>query len=250
MRTKTIFFTMLLLFVMLTSSTAIAQEEEKESYGMAEVIYIMPKIGMEKAFENAVKEHNAKYHKEGVYKASLDNIITGKETGWYAWVMGPCTFSDLDNRPDDEAHRMHWDKNVSPTVAKYGQTEYWKYNNKLSYSSDDSAAPKYQNLWFIGLERGQYYKFKEFMEKVRKSYEKKGEGNISIYDNEFREGDGRDVAIVWDLKNWAEMDDDDGGIKKQFEEIYGEGSWNNALKDWEASTKTIKSQVWRVGVNK
>jgi len=46
------------------------------------------------------------------------------------------------------------------------------------------------------------------------------------------------------------MDEDDGGIKDSFEEIYGEGSWNNALKDWQASTKTINSQVWRIGVNK
>jgi len=46
------------------------------------------------------------------------------------------------------------------------------------------------------------------------------------------------------------MDKDDGGIKKSFEGIYGEGSWDSALKDWESSTESINYQVWRIGVNK
>jgi len=162
MRTKTIFLTMLLLFVMLTSSTAIAQEE-KESYEMAEITYMLPKIGMEKAFEDAVKAHNVKYHKEGVFKASLDNIITGKETGWYVWIMGPCTFSDLDNCPNDDAHTNDWDKNVSQKVAEYGRNEFWHYNKKLSYHGDTSDSPKYENIWFVDVKRGQNYKFKKFI---------------------------------------------------------------------------------------
>ena len=249
MKTKTIFIAVLVFAIMFTTSVVTAQEE-KETYGMAEITYMLPKIGMEKAFETAVKQHNEKYHKEGPFKASLDYILTGKASGWYVWIMGPCTFTDLDNRPEDDTHRAHWDKNVSPTVAKYGRTEYWKYSSKLSYRGDGSDSPKYENIWFIGLERGQKYKFKEFIEKVKKAHEKKGDGNFSVYNNQFTDGLGRDVAIVWEFNNWTEMDDDDGGIKKSFEEIYGEGSWVNALKDWESSTKSINSQVWRIGVNK
>lgn len=248
MKLKKGFIAILVFAIMFATAVANAQEE-KESYGMAEITYMMPKIGMEKAFESAVKTHNEKYHKDGPFKGSLDYIVTGKATGWYVWIMGPCTFSDLDNRPVDDSHRAHWDKNVSPTVAKYGRTEYWKYNDKLSYKGDGPESPKYQNVWFVGVERGQYYKFKEFIEKVVKAYEKKGTGNLSFYNNEFTEEDGRDVAIVWSIKNWAELDEDDGGIKESFEEIYGEGSWSNALRDWESSTKSIKSSIWEVGLN-
>ncbi|REE82336.1 hypothetical protein BX611_1883 [Lutibacter oceani] len=248
MRTKTNFIATLVFVLMVTTFTVNAQEE-KESYGMAEITYMLPKIGMEKAFEDAVKAHNEKFHKEGVFKASLDLILTGKETGWYVWIMGPCTFSDLDNRPTEGAHANDWDKNVSPKVAKYGRNEFWRYNNKLSYRGDTSDAPKFENIWFVNVKRGQNYKFKEFIEKVKAAYEKKAAGNFSIYYNQFTEGNGRDVAIVWAFDTWSEMDEDDGGIKKHFEEIYGEGSWDNALKDWEASTETINSQVWRIGVN-
>ena len=250
MRTKTSFIAILVCAAIMLTTSAITAQEEKKSYAMAEITYMLPKIGMEKAFEDAVKGHNEKYHKEGPFKGSLDYILTGKGTGWYVWIMGPCTFSDLDNRPEDDAHRAHWDKNVSPTVAKYGRTEYWKYNEKHSYRGDASDSPKYENIWFVDVKRGQNYKFNEFIEKVKKAHETWGKGNFSIYNNQFTDGAGRDVAIVWAFNNWAEMDEDDGGIKKHFEGIYGEGSWNNALKDWEASTESINSQVWRIGVNK
>jgi hypothetical protein len=249
MRTKTNFIVTLVFAIMVTTFTVNAQEE-KESYGMAEITYMLPKIGMEKAFEGAVKAHNEKYHKEGVFKASLDLILTGEETGWYVWIMGPCTFSDLDNRPTDAAHTKDWDKNVSPNVLKYGRNEFWRYNTKLSYRGDASDSPKFENIWFVDIKKGQDYKFNEFTKKVKKAYEKKGEGNFNVYNNQFKEGNGRDVAIVWAFNKWAEMDEDDGGIKKSFEEIYGDGSWENALKDWGDSTESINSQVWRIGVNK
>lgn len=249
MKPKTNLIVTLVFALMLTTFTANAQEE-KEPYRMVEITYMLPKIGMEKAFEGAVKAHNEKYHKEGVFKASLDLILTGKESGWYVWIMGPCTFTDLDARPDNAAHTNDWDKNVSPTILKYGRNEFWRYNNKLSYhkegSSDDANL---ENIWFIDVKKGQDYKFREFIEKVKKAHEKRGEGNLYVYNNQFRDNEGRDVAIVWTLKNWAEMDDDDGGIKKYYEELYGEGSWANGLKDWDNSIKSITSQMWKIGVN-
>jgi len=249
MKTQKSFIAILVFAILFTTSVVTAQEE-KESYSMVEITYMLPKIGMEKAFKQAVKDHNEKFHKEGPHKASLDLILTGKESGWFVWIMGPCTFTDLDNRPDTDAHTSDWEKNVSPTVAKYGKNEFWKYNKKLSYWKEGSETPKFETIWFIDVKRGEYYKFKEFVEKVKKAYEKKDDDSFGVYDNQFREGNGRDVAIVWGFNSWAELDDDDGGIKSTYEEIYGEGSWENGLKDWEGSTESIKSQVWRIGVNK
>ena len=64
MRTKTNLIATLVFALMVTTFTVNAQEE-KESYSMVEVTYMKAKIGMEKAFEAAVKSHNEKYHKEG-----------------------------------------------------------------------------------------------------------------------------------------------------------------------------------------
>jgi len=247
MKIKNIFMTSMLVGALLLTSIGIAQEKEKKTYGMVNLEYMMPKIGMEKAFVKAITEHNNLYHKEGPYKANLDNIITGEESGWYVWYMGPNMYSDLDNSPGEGAHTDHWTKNVAPTVAKYGRSEYWRYNDKLSYSSNNEPN-KYETIWFLDINRGDYYRFKAFMTKVKEAMEKKGDGNVAVYNNEFSESNGRDVAIVWPFKNWAELDEDDEGIKKTYEEINGEGSWENAMDEWQEFVASRTSQVWETGI--
>ena len=243
MKTKNYVLASILLVSVLFSTTIMAQEK----YDMVELTFILPKIGMEKAFESAIKEHNNLYHKEGAFKGHLDYILTGKQAGWYVWLMGPCTFTDLDKRPLNDAHDKHWADKISPNVAKYGSTEYWKHNPKLSYQSG-TESPKLEEIWFIDLKRGDYYRFKSFVAKIKEAFEKKGEGHMNIYDNQFGENDGRDVAVVWGMNTWAEMDKDNGGIKKEYEEINGEGSWENAMDEWEEITESITRQMWKIGI--
>lgn len=245
MKTKNYFIVALLCVGLLLSSTVQAQEEKKNQ--LVEVTFMLPKVGMEKAFEKGVKSHNETYHKEGANQAHVDYIMTGKQTGWYAWIMGPCTFTDLDNRPLSEAHDKDWAGKVAPTIAKYGSTEYWKHNSSLSYASSDEM-PKLEEIWFIDLKRGDYYRFKELLTKIKAAFAKKGDGSMHIYDNQFNENNGRDIAIVWGLKNWAEFDNEDASIKKEYEEINGEGTWQNAMDEWSEITESIVSQVWRVGI--
>jgi hypothetical protein len=247
MKTQKTLLASLLIVALLLTSNGIAQETEKKTYGMAEISYMLPKIGMEKAFVSAVNAHNEKYHKEGPYKAYIDNVLTGNETGWFVWVMGPCTFTDLDSRPGKGEHTDDWSKNIAPTIRKYGRTEYWRYNAKLSYQSD-ATEPKYEALWFVDLKRGDYYRFKALMSKIQEAYAKKGDGNISVYNNSFVSNDGREVAIVWDYGSWSDFDDEGRGIKKDFEEINGEGSWDNMLDEWEEITESIVREVWEHNV--
>lgn len=243
MKTKNYVFASILVVSLLFSTTNMAQEK----YDMVELSFILPKIGMEKAFESAIKEHNNLYHKDGAYKGHLDYILTGKQAGWYVWLMGPCTFTDLDKRPVNDAHDKHWADKISPAVARYGSTEYWKHNPKLSYQSGTENA-KLEEIWFIDLKRGDYYRFKALITKIKEAFEKKGEGNMHIYDNQFNENNGRDVAVVWGMNSWADMDDDNGGIKKEFEEINGEGSWGNAMDEWEEITESMVRQMWKIGI--
>lgn len=243
MKTKLYVLTLMIFGSLFFAETTMAQEK----YQMVELTFMLPKIGMEKTFENAIKEHNNIYHKSGPYQASLDLILTGKQTGWYAWLMGPCTFTDLDSRPTDSAHDKHWNDKISPTIAKYGSTEYWKHNSKLSYQSKD-ITPKLEEIWFADIKKGDYYRFKDFVTKIKAAFEKKGEGNMNIYENQFNEGNGRGVAIVWAMDNYTEMDKDNGGIKKEYEEINGEGSWANAMDEWQEIIENMSSQLWKIGI--
>lgn len=245
MRTKKIVLSLLIIAGLLFNLDTIAQETEKKTYKMAEITYMMPNVGMEKAFEDAVKDHNEKYHKEGPFRGGLDQIVTGEESGWYVWVMGPCMFSDLDNRPNDDAHGAHWNKNVAPNIKKYGRTEYWKYNEGISVYSGESK-PKLINIWIIGLEENKDHVFSRLMQMV-KEVEKANGTELRVYTNRFKEQNGRDKAMIFESSNWAEMDVDDGFVKK-FKEVHGENSWESFLKDWKDAVKSRKSQIWRVGI--
>jgi hypothetical protein len=197
---------------------------------MVELNYMKAKPGMEMKFVEAAKKHNAKYHPDGPYDATMYYIRTGHDAGWYVWAMGGFTFTELDDAPGRGAHRDDWAKNVAPYVAEYGPIEMWRYNAKLSVNDGEPSAM--QTLWFMDIARGEYYRFKSFMEDVQAIFDEK-EDEMHVWNNVYNQDDGRDVAIVWPFDKWADLDEDDWKMKEAYDEKYGEGSWENALEEWE-----------------
>ena len=68
---------------------------------------------------------------------------------------------------------------------------------------------------------------------------------MSVYRNQFYANEGREIVIVWDSPNWADFDNDNGGIEKDFEELYGEGSWQNMLDEWNDIVESMSTEVWK-----
>ncbi len=223
-------------------STTISNSQEQAKYGMVETVYIMPVKGKEKQFEKAVKLHNDTFHTKAPHEAGMNVIISGPETGWYVWFMGPTTFTDLDTRPSGE-HDGDWNTNIDPLVKKYGKTEYWKFQDKLSHAPEGTNT-KYANVWLIDLKRGSFKKsFKEIMGKVKAVYEKRTGETYGVYSTQFNGDDGRDVVILFNYNKWADLDKD-SNFKKDFEAINGENSFDAFIKEWEEITPSIMSAMW------
>lgn len=222
----------------------LSAQEDSKTYRMVELSYMKAKVGMEAKFEAGVKAHNEKYHKDGKYGSELYAVSTGNEAGWYVWTMGGFTFTDLDSRPDDKAHNDDWSKNVGPYVEDYGRVEYWRWNDMLSNRKDADDETMIQ-LWWLDIKRGEYYRYKKVMTDVIAVYKKMDE-ELNSYDNEFRQDDGRDVALVWPLANWASMDKDDWKMKTEFEALHGEGSWQRTLEEWEDVIEGNNQELWRL----
>lgn len=221
-----------------------AQDEESDGpdYAMVELNYMKVKPGMEMKFVEAVKIHNAKYHAgDGPYGASLFYIRTGQDAGWYVWAMGTFTYSDLDDAPGAGAHRSDWAKNIAPYVVEYGPIEMWRYNEKFSSSDGDSEMM--QILWFLEIQRGEYYRFKAFMEKIHAIFDEKNE-DMHVWMNQYNQEDGRDIAISWPFDKWSDLDEEDWNMKEAYDEKYGEGSWENALEEWEDFVESNIQEVW------
>ena len=239
MKMKNLFLMFIALFF---AFGLFAQEEEQPKYTMVEHVYLDVKAGSQDDFEKAVKAHNDAHHK-GAHKASLYNISTGADAGTYVWAMGPLTYTDLDSRPSDEAHDADWDNNVGQHVAGVGGVDYWKLNEKLSVMDDAPNEDDKFMVWMIDVKGDEWYRFNAFMEKVKVINEKMGD-ELWVWNRRLNDGDGKDVAVVWSFGKWADLDEDDWSMSKEFDAEYGSGSWSNALREWSASTNKVSRTVW------
>jgi hypothetical protein len=228
------------LLLMFVPTILPAQEEEPKSM-LAELVYIKVKMGSEEKFEAAVLAHNKKYHSSSPYKASLNLIETGEDAGTYVWAQGGFSYSEMDARPGKGEHQKDWAKTIAPFIESYGRTEIWSYNKKLSHRKAGEYA--LEEIWYLSVSGKDYYRFKAFMAKIQKIMAAK-DAPMSVYNNAFGQDNGRDVAIVFPLKNWAEYDNEEWTMKEEFEKEHGANSWNDALSEWDAVVKTNVREVW------
>jgi hypothetical protein len=196
---------------------------QEKKYEMYETQYLKPKNDKLKEFNAAMTSHNKKYHNSGPYTASIWMANTGPFTGQFSWVMGPCTFTDLDSRPDSKEHTDDWNYNVMPFVESISDGEYWKLDDKVSYMPEGSFSGK--EVWSVyDIKPMEGYRFTSLLEKIADVYKKKNYPDyFRVYRNQFESDKGRDVAIGFGFKNYAFFDEDDH-FWKDYEEVNGEGS--------------------------
>jgi hypothetical protein len=194
-------------------------------YTMVESIMLTPDNAHLKEFSENLKAHNEKFHKSGLYAASVWSIATGPNVGKIVWMMGPLTFSDLDNRPSGSDHDEDWSGKVLPYVKKVTNGEYWKRDDKVSNIVGENRP--IVRVRYLEVAKGQGYRVNGLFEQISKAVKAMdGEHPWSVYSNQFRQGYkiGRHIAAVTGFKNWAELDSDDNFIEN-FEKVNGEGSY-------------------------
>ena len=241
MKSIKFFLIAMCLSAFLLSST-IAYSQDNAKNVMVETVYIMPVKGKEKEFEKAVKLHNDTFHGKAPHQAGMNSIITGPDSGWYVWYMGPTTFTDLDSRPTGN-HDGDWAAKIDPLVKKYGNTEYWKYEAKSSLVPDGVTDSKYSTMWVIDLEMDSMDKIKGLLDKVIAVNSKKEGESMRVYSSRFNADDGRDLVMIFDFNKWAELDEEND-FAKRFNAMNGADSFVAFLKEWRSIVKSNKEAVW------
>jgi len=225
--------------------TAFTFAQEDESYTMFENTRLVVKTDKYKEFSKAMANHNKTYHAEGPNHANFWMVSVGENAGEFVWSMGPCTYSDLDSRPSGKDHMEDWTQKVMPNVKYIKETNYWKLDEEYSYNPDNKGASKL-SIRIFDIEDFQGYRFKEVLKKVMKVYaEKNYDWTFGTYWSEFDVHADEDVAIVWGFEKWAWFDKDTK-FMKDFEEIYGEGSWQNFIEELRGTVKGTKDEVWEL----
>lgn len=194
--------------------------------------------------ESAMGAHNKKYHASGPSGVRVYNVVTGTNSGDYKWVMGPAPWSALDTRPDDEVHNMDWGGNVARYLEDDQNTEYIRFDPKLSRFPKDFNVSKL-HVMYIDVARGKMDKVKEILGKTNKVYAEKIPGETyGIYYNSLPStSNGRDLVIVSFFDKYAWMGIDDG-FDAKYEEMYGKGSTATMRNEWRESTISQETEIW------
>ena len=224
---------MIIVVFVAYTTTLLAQTAANKSYQMYNTQMMKPKRGQEKLFEDGVKAHIAKYHPAGPYAARLSVITDGAGSdGWYHWSMGPLTYTDLDKMPQgNKEHDDDWTKNVDSHVEINGESNFWKLQEDLSFTPANYM-PERLDVWLIDIKPGMRYEFAELMKKWKGMWEaKKYPFAMRVFYNDLWSGKGNDASIVYSFTKYADFDTD-FNWRKDYESIYGEGSYANFWRSW------------------
>ena len=195
-------------------------------------------------FEAGIAAHNKKFHTDGPYGARVYSVLNGKNAGKYMLIMGPFTWSTIDNRPSGQDHTDDNIKNVNPYIMADVEVNYMKMHPELSNFSKDFDINKV-SVFMVDVKR---FKQQEFLEnvvsKVVKVYkEKMPEQIYGVYTNEMNNMDGMDFGWVdfFDGSSWLGKEDK---FPQYFEEVHGAGSFPKFLADVEATTDGDRTEIW------
>jgi hypothetical protein len=218
---------------------------------MYETILITPDNENLTAFKEGLAKHNQTYHKEGAHAAHVYYINTGPNTDKLVWMMGPCTFADLDTRPDCN---KDWETNVAPYTESIEHGEYWEMDADLSKlpAPDPSTSP-------MPIVRVRYHEFERGVGNFRIDHHlmqisetiKSMEGDRwwGVFDNLFQQGYAvgarPHLATVSFHKNWAGFDEG-WAFKKHYEAKFGAASWQPFLDEGQAIQTNSWDEIWEL----
>ena len=219
---------MVVVMAFVTTIFAFGQDD----YKMLELVYLEPLPGADlEAASKAIAEHNKKFHSETPYKSTVWSNLTGSRVGMWVWAMYPANFTEYDSRPAGKDHDKDWSNAIRP-YFKLVANEYWKEDDKLSYKPEDFKDKEKLVFTVFDIKPGDSYRFKAILEKIAEVYkQKKYTYNFTVYRNQFENKEGRDVAIEVMFDKWAFMDEDHS-LKKDFDEVHGEGSWWKLIEEY------------------
>lgn len=234
---KKVIITLLLIPFLLS-----AQENQPEPIFMNVLLTPNPEKITE--FEAGLAAHNKKFHASGSNAVRVYWVASGKNSGKYIWSMGPTAWSAFDEAGNpDAAHMTDWNTKVAPYAEATMETTYWKGDSAHSNFTADFEI-KNMAVFYLDMKRFKQMQFMGVLDKVTKVFKAKdADRQWGVYFNQLSNRDGQDMVWVdfFDSMSWMGKDDE---FPKWYEEVHGEGTFMEFLKEFEASTHGDYQELW------
>jgi hypothetical protein len=233
---KVVFALLLVPFVMM------AQESQPDPIFMN--VMLTPHSDKIKEFEMGMAEHNKKFHTEEGKTVSVFWVASGKNSGKYVWSLGPTTWEAMDEAANpDAAHTDHWNTSVAPYADAVMETSYWKGDMAHSNFTKDFTL-KNMSIFTLDMKRFKQMEFMAVLDKVTKVFKAKdSEQQWGVYWNTLPNMEGQDMVWInfFDSMSWMGQDDK---FPQWYEEVHGQGSFIEFLKEFEAATDGDYQELW------
>jgi len=184
---------------------------------------------------DGVKAHNAKYHTNKKATASLYFVLTGPNSGKYAWINGPMNYSDMDWWPGI-AHQEDWQINVRNYITDE-TIQYVQLNWNASHTPPNWGSPDKLLIrtFKVKNKTDSRQKLMQAITKIKEALVKMDAPNPRrVYFNVFRSENGEDISLVYPFKSYKRFKNSNGlppNFFTEYDKINGDGSFKTDVGD-------------------
>ena len=202
---------------------------------------VTPKPDKVVEFEKALASHAQKYH-SGDWKWRVFEVQSGPDYGAYNVSDGPSSWEAMDSRGDISAeHILDWNKNVMPLTTGTGTSSYSQYNADMSTVQLTDFTDKIV-INHIYPKPGMIALATDLTRKLKKVWEA-GNESVAVY-NAIASGEPQIVTVTRLKGGLKELDPSNKKpIAERYNAIYGDGAWNDYLKNFNESVDRRWSEL-------
>ena len=222
-----------LLLIAITFATATVFGQGNTLYNVS---MIEAKAGQSAAFERSWKNHVVKFH-NGDDKRSVEEIVTGPNSGNLLLVSGPSSMADMDiEKVSQPAHDADYDGTVVPSVATFSKLGTYRWVDTLSYNGRVPATKYSVSVYHVKPGKGP-----DVMAEIKRGLVVNQKiKSASSYNTYVKLWPGSDPVIVvrTNLKDgfkqldntYPEMKSMADNFKAGYTQEYGQAAWDNRAK--------------------
>jgi hypothetical protein len=226
---------------LLLPASALAQE-----YTQVEAWLISRLPGHTADLGAAMVDHNAEFHAEAPNGSSVFYFFTGPNADKYQYVVGPRTFSDMDQQEITPEHSADW-RNVMRDARLEGR-EFWRRVDDLSYEPDGMPDEPYPVSVVRVFEVVDVAAFQEGQRLVAETMAAMGSPYPrSVWRRLGQAMDGQGWVAITSFPNWAALDEGIGNFQETFRETKGDDAWE-AFQETQSRAFTSRQDSYRVRV--